>query len=103
MKDCRNVFATHSLITIYDWPHIFYSTKNVIYAELKLWRFFIDWVGDYKWRIHELVFVMKIGWHEHNLPGVNWGMLVILLLLIPYFSNTSSKLRYEENARFFFS
>src|SRR6266542_6168383 len=51
MKDCRNVFATHSLITIYDWPHVFYPTKNVINTELKLWRFFIDWVGDYKWRM----------------------------------------------------
>jgi hypothetical protein len=27
----------------------------------------------------------------------------MLLLLMPYFSSTSSKLRYEENARFFFS
>src|SRR4051812_2590704 len=83
MKDCKNVFITHSLITIYNWSHVFYPTS------LNTGDFSsIGWGTINGESVNQWKYITKKSWHN--------------LLLMPYFSNTFSKLQYEENARFDF-
>jgi hypothetical protein len=47
MQDSRNILTPHSLVTIYNWPHVFYPAENIVDTELKVWSVFIDRLGDW--------------------------------------------------------